>query len=115
MSHTHSRYPGSLCMIDSWDSPRQGLAGLFLQDMLWSLSLMFNPLCVCLWEKRSPLHKAPSREAQLGHSHFWEPHCGHQRVPIFRMHLLTTPEPRQELGPCSFFPMDCCCPPHRPA
>lgn len=76
------------------------------------------PLCLPLGGKES-LHKARGREAQLGHSRFWEPHCGYQTVPVFRTHLLTTPEPQQELGPCSFtppsfFPTDCSRPPHQP-
>lgn len=38
-------------------------------------------------------------------SHFWEPHHGHQRAHISRMHFLTSPrEPRQELRPCSILP-----------
>lgn len=51
-------------------------------------------------------------------SHFWEPHHGHQRAHISRMHFLTSPrEPRQELCPLlypSLSSMGCCSPPQRP-
>ena len=33
-ARAHAQYPGSLCTIDPWDSPRQGFDGLFPRDML---------------------------------------------------------------------------------